>query len=166
MFCYESILKVLQEAAKQEDVDTIFVVTDSDEAPDNVLTLKNILNSTILSADDINNYEPKTIENLNKDIAFLIFTSGSSGFPKAVSHSYNTLLNHYLIFEDNDIGKDTRTLWYSAPLWITNLIFTCRSIMAQATRIFHNDFDVYETLKVIEKYKVRTIYLQNELFLA
>ena len=158
MFCYESVIEVLQEAAKQENINAIFVVTDSDKILENVLTLKDVLNSSNISDEDINNYEPKSVDDLDNDIAFLLFTSGTSGFPKAVSHSYTNLLNYQLTCEDYEIGRDTRTLWYSAPLANTHLLYFCRSIMAQATRIFRKAFDVDESLKVIEKYKVFKIF--------
>ena len=116
--------------------------------------MSEILNASNFSDEDIKSYDPKTIENIDKDVAVLLFTSGTTGFPKPVSYSYKLLLNYHFVSEDYEVSSGKRNLWYSGPCWITHLIWTCQTTMAQATRIFHNKFDTDETSKVIEQYKV------------
>ena len=147
IFSCESAVDVLIEAAKQEKINTKIVVfgkyTDFE-------SLNDIMKQQ--STDDVNNFCVEEIKDPN-NIALIIFSSGSSGLPKGIVHSYNTFSKNILRFARMPKKTDVM-LWYTSPYWLTAVYFTLQMYLLQSIRVFHAKFDPEETCKVIEKHKV------------
>lgn len=147
MFCIEEIADVLIKAAELENVKTKFVVFGKYPGID---SLSDILNSQ--SAEDVQNYSPKRVRNL-KDGAVIIFSSGSTGFPKGVLHSYESVFKNFFcshIFAE----KYSKTLFYSTMVWISGIMWVLVGILNQCTRFIQQKFDVHNTSEIIEANEV------------
>lgn len=149
MFACESILEVLMEAAKAEKLNTKFVVFGTFP---NLPSTRGIIDQE--SSEGASNFQPAKIKNPSQELGMIFFSSGTTGLPKGVMHSYKSILAHVQSFlmAPNKIGG--RNLWYSSLYWITGTLCTLQTIFTNSTRILHADFDPIETCKVIEKYKV------------
>lgn len=153
MFACESALEILIEAAKLENIDTNFVVFGSYP---NLPSVRGIINQE--SEEETLNFQPTKIKDPSKDLAVILFSSGTTGLPKGTMHSYQSLTTNVMSFQLVPEIAGGRNLWYSSLYWITGTHGTLQTIVINSTRIFHEEFDPIETCKVIEKYKVSTIF--------
>ena len=147
IFSCENAVDVLVEAAKLENVDTKIVVFGKHPS---FPSLEDIMREQ--SAELVTNFRVADVTDPN-DIGLIIFSSGSSGLPKGIVHSYNTFSKNILRFA-RPPKKTDLALWYTSPYWLTAVYFTMQLFLLQSTRIFHDKFDPEETCKIIEKYKV------------
>ena len=146
IFACESVVDLLYEAAELEEVTTIFVVFGKHK---NFHSLDDILQAP--SQKEVESFQPNPIED-PKSAAIIVLSSGSSGFPKGVVHSYENILNIVITFGNYPLSKVS--LWNSTCYWITAFGFMFQSIFSFGTRIVHKNFDPEETCQIIEKYKV------------
>lgn len=147
IFSCENAVEVLKEASRSERIDTKIVVFGKYEG------LENLSEAMILqSNDEVKTYKPVIVKN-PKSPAMILFSSGTTGLPKGVTHSYDSLFTNIASFKvlpfDNCIS-----LWYSSLYWISGSYCMLQSILTGATRIIHSNFEANETCKIIEKYKV------------
>ncbi|OXU19499.1 hypothetical protein TSAR_014476, partial [Trichomalopsis sarcophagae] len=145
VFAGEDVVDILHKAAKLENVKTKFVVFGRHS---NFKTFHDIIK--IPSEEDVHDFRAEKV-NL-KDNAVIILTSGSTGFSKGVQHNYENLFK--IIVGLTPYPMAGVALWYSTCDWVTGVTFALQSVLLIGTRIMHTQFDVEETCKVIEKYKV------------
>ena len=87
LFAIIDSIKVLMDAAKLENVSTKFIVLDKHSAME---SLEDILSS--ITAEEVENFQPQFIEDPKTTPAIIFQTTGSTGDPKGVLHSYKFII--------------------------------------------------------------------------
>ncbi|XP_016838387.1 4-coumarate--CoA ligase 1 [Nasonia vitripennis] len=153
IFAGEDLVDALQKAAKLENVEAEFVVFGKHSS------LPSFHDIIKLSTDEeVRTFRPQKIN--PQDNGLIVQTSGSTGFPKGVVHPYKNLLPAVGSFIPYCAVGDV-VMWYSTCDWVTGIIFTLRSVLLRNTRIMHTQFEVEETCRIIEKYKVNRVLLSH-----
>ena len=140
VFSCETSVDVLAEAARLENVDVKIVIIGEYENTE----LK------AQSEEEIADFVPSTIKSPD-EVAAIMFSSGTTGMPKGVMHSYKTMFKNIL---DHYTKNDKTLLSYSSLYWISGTLGVLLTFLNGTTRIIHENFEPDETCKVIEKYKV------------
>ncbi|KAJ8687166.1 hypothetical protein QAD02_022960 [Eretmocerus hayati] len=115
------------------------------------------------SDEEVYSFEHNEPEDPSKQIAVIIFSSGTTGTPKGTMLPYHCLTNHR--YEVAGISEGMHVLWYSALSWLTGFNFLIHCIEIGATRILHPTFDPAETYQVIKDFEVNFLFLAP-IFLA
>lgn len=145
VFVCECATKTLLEASYSENLKPTFVVIG--KHPE-LTCLKDIMElQTIM---EVEKFKPVEADGT----AMVFFTSGTTGLPKGIAHSYDMLLG--VIGGSQSMPmKDKNVLWYSSLYWITGTVLMMQSLINHATRVIHANSDPEQTCKVIERYNVR-----------
>ncbi|XP_014203354.1 luciferin 4-monooxygenase-like [Copidosoma floridanum] len=151
IFACESAVEVILEAQRLEEVDAKVIVFG--EHPG----LQSLRDATQRQPDtEVATFHPTEIKN-PKEIGLTVLSSGSSGLPKGVAHSYDSilkLLQSFMITPMKDVA-----VWYSTGYWITGYVNALQSILSAGTRIIHATTGPEDTCRVIDKYKVQRAFL-------
>lgn len=115
-------------------------------------SLDDILNSQ--SEEEVRNYVPKQLRSPN-DAAFLAFSSETTGSPKPVLYSYESIFKNFL-YSHIIPGKHVKALYYTTTNSIQANALILMGIISEFTRFIHQKFDVEKTLEVIEANKVES----------
>ncbi|RZB38879.1 4-coumarate--CoA ligase 1-like, partial [Asbolus verrucosus] len=102
--------------------------------------------------DGEDNFRPLEVD--LHDTALIFFSSGTTGLPKGICHS------HYS-FIDYEMGKVV--LHYTTFYWITAMFMLIYSHIVGGYRVFCHSVEAENTFKVIDKYKVETMFLAPNL---
>lgn len=154
VFVCQSAVQTLREAARLENINPAFVVFGEDL---NLSSLKDIMRLQTMK--EVEKFQPEPAKSRN-DIAMILFSSGTTGLPKGVALSYDTLLR--LICGSSVMPtKSLNILWYSSLYWISGTLLMMQSLMNSATRIIHANSDPEETCKIIDKFKVVKLSLDK-----
>ncbi|XP_073954528.1 luciferin 4-monooxygenase-like [Choristoneura fumiferana] len=125
------------------------------------LSFKDILETP--NSDEVDKFECTKVQ--AEDPAVLLYTSGSTDFPKSVLHSYRSIANMMNYYSDD--GKPSIVLSFSSLCCVSGMRTFLRSIIFKATMILSNykRSEVENACKLIEKYKVTrismTVYAVN-----
>ncbi|XP_014225792.1 4-coumarate--CoA ligase 1-like [Trichogramma pretiosum] len=157
IFACENSIKILKEAAILERLHDVHFVVFGKYV--NFVSLRDIMR--LQSNKEVLEFEPRLIENPDTP-AMILFSSGTTGMPKGVTHSYQTLFTNLENFKLLSI-KNCVSLWYSSLYWISGTLCMLQTILACATRVVHANFDPEETCKVIEKYNVNWFFIPPSL---
>lgn len=151
VFVSEGAVYTMQIAACIEEVEALFVVLGNYLE---VVPLEDILNEQ--TDEEVENFEPKFIDDLSSTVSMIVFSSGSTGFPKAVALSYEMILR--TLNGSFTPIKNGCYLCYSSLYWISGTLFLLQTSIKGNTRVIHLNFDPEETCKVIEKFQVLNIF--------
>lgn len=151
VFSCVSAVDVLKEAARLEKVDARFVIFG--KHPE-IESLKDTMK--LQTREDVRTFELQEIEDQESRLSMILFSSGTTGLPKGVAHSYKSLLKNIIGFTALP-KRECVSLWYSSLYWISGTFCTLQTMLTNATRILHANFDPEETCKVIEKFNVSTM---------
>ncbi|KAJ3635584.1 hypothetical protein MTP99_008481 [Tenebrio molitor] len=89
--------------------------------------------------------------------AAMFFSSGSSGFPKAICHSHYSLLQVVDIARKCEYVEDV-VLYFGTFYWISSTIFLTLAFVDGSTRVFCDNTDGQTILQIIQDYKVSSIF--------
>ena len=94
------------------------------------------------------------------DVALLLFTSGTTGAPKAVVHSHNTLYAAATaVPESYGLGPDTVASVPHPMTHLAGLLYSaCMSVILGGTSVMQDDFDMGLMLDMIAKHRLTFIY--------
>ncbi|XP_014235992.1 luciferin 4-monooxygenase-like [Trichogramma pretiosum] len=156
MFCSEETVQVVEKVLSAKNYKIKVVVFG------NIIGYQSL--SHIMNAEDnktVLQFVPPRLKNLQNK-AVILFSSGTTGFPKAVAFSYGSL-NHILNNCIRNAMAPSTCLWYSSLYWITGLYYMISSIINKDTRIVHRKFTPIETCELIEKYKVNWFFMSSSM---
>ncbi|HEX8768324.1 MAG TPA: AMP-binding protein [Jatrophihabitans sp.] len=102
------------------------------------------------------------------DVALLLFTSGTTGKPKAVVHSHNTLYAAATaVPECYGLGPDTVASVPHPMTHLAGLLYSsCLSVILGGTSVMQDDFDMGLMLDMIAKHRLTFIYAAPQFGMA
>ncbi|XP_068906829.1 luciferin 4-monooxygenase-like [Tenebrio molitor] len=91
------------------------------------------------------------------DVILLLFSSGTTGLPKAIAHTHKSFMYIGCCLRDYDVGNSVfhATSFY----WITANFMLIFGFIKGACRVFARSLEPESTFRAIEKYKVDTMFL-------
>jgi cyclohexanecarboxylate-CoA ligase len=102
------------------------------------------------------------------DVALLLFTSGTTGAPKAVAHSHNTLYAAATaVPECYGLGADTVASVPHPMTHLAGLLYSsCLSVILGGTSVMQDDFDMGLMLDMIAEHRLTFIYAAPQFGIA
>ncbi|XP_033223021.1 4-coumarate--CoA ligase 1-like [Belonocnema kinseyi] len=157
IFANEDAGKMLREILREENVESKIIVFGNVpglESFDDIIKKQ--------SADQVDNFQCHPVN--PEDDALMLFSSGSTCFPKGVQHSYRGL--HYNTYRFSNLFKkpDNMVVMYTSPLcWIGGSLFTVWSIFSIHQVIIVNNLTTENLCRNVEKFKVQFVFSVTEL---
>ncbi|MFZ5631430.1 MAG: class I adenylate-forming enzyme family protein [Bacillota bacterium] len=111
---------------------------------------------------------PEPEINPREDLALLLYTAGTTGFPKGVMEThYNLVYNclshsHLMDFDSNDVNLQIMPMFHTSGYFLGLHPFLYRG----GTVVLMPMFDPGELLKIIDRYRVNTLFAPPTLFVA
>lgn len=105
------------------------------------------------AVEDIENFECTSISS-SENLAAIVFTSGTTDYPKALAISYKRLGHSVVSWVPQELVENTRGTWWDKTCWFTSIKTALSTIINRATFVIHDDLEVSKLGSFIEKYKV------------
>lgn len=114
--------------------------------------------STVVAESDDAQYRRRVDAVTSEDLAMLLYTSGTTGFPKGVMHTHRVLRNMFDLAERMEYSSDDRLLLY-LPLFhvFANFAGLVASAHAGATVVLMPGFDARASLETIERERISIV---------
>ncbi|XP_043470294.1 4-coumarate--CoA ligase 1-like isoform X2 [Leptopilina heterotoma] len=155
VFANENAAKMLKEVFQQENVNTKIVVfgkLPGFESFDDIIK--------DWSAEEIDNFQCYPVR--HEDSALLVFSSGSSGLPKGIQHSYRSLhYNMYRFSKDFGIRKKYVVMEITSIFWMTGILTYMYSLLNAYESIIMNNPTCDEICEAIQQYKVQFVFFKS-----
>ena len=142
------------------------------EVKDQLPMLKNVI---LVGAKDILNEDELSYESeMNKasevckmrwvdpeDYLYILYTSGTTGKPKGVTHVHNDMISHYITTKWVLDLKEDDVYWCTAdPGWVTGSVYGIWGpwLNGISQVVYNGRFDAEKWYSIIEKHKVTVLY--------
>ncbi|CAH1367230.1 unnamed protein product [Tenebrio molitor] len=86
----------------------------------------------------------------------MVFSTGTAGLPKAICHSHYTLL--MAASQMHQVCRPEVTFHFTTFYWMTAFLTMMLCFKDGTSRVFCRGFFAHEIYKIIEKYKVTTLF--------
>lgn len=109
------------------------------------------------------NFKPVHIDDSN-ETAIILFSSGTTGFPKGICLSHYSVLRHLNdedSFEYKEVNARSASVWlfYTTFYWISATTFFIARITEGDAVVICSKFEAFNAWRYIEKYKVVVMFL-------
>ncbi|XP_036138799.1 4-coumarate--CoA ligase 1 isoform X2 [Monomorium pharaonis] len=155
IFCSEKSMDVVLNAIKEKNYSPILIVFGNNV---NAISFSDILKSC--NDAEVANFHYVELDDIKKT-ACILHSSGTTGMPKGVELSNFSELSVSLdtVLDMNNVPS----LWFSSLYWLSGVIMNFMGIVQCSTMIIYPEFDEEMTCRLIEKYKVTTIFLSTSM---
>ncbi|CAD6203115.1 GSCOCG00009740001-RA-CDS [Cotesia congregata] len=148
LFIDEDLAEIIVQAAQDADPSVKIIIFGKKAG---LKSFEDILQENI---NELDKFQCTKISKAD-DPALIMCTSGTTGFPKGVLHSYGSVAHTISLFP---INTTTNTfLSFSTLCWISELTLVLRSVISKTTMIINNNLGVDDACKLVEKYKVTRV---------
>ncbi|XP_050517591.1 uncharacterized protein LOC126892162 isoform X1 [Diabrotica virgifera virgifera] len=142
-------LELMETSVKQAGLDTEIVVYGSSDTHTE-------FSSFLEPHENEEKFAPTEADSL-KDTAVIMFSSGTTGLPKGIILNHLGLLGQALLLPIcGSIG--TIYLTYSTLYWISAVLYQLAGIIIGGAKVTVQKMDPHETWKLIDKYKVTSLF--------
>ncbi|CAH1174245.1 unnamed protein product [Phaedon cochleariae] len=106
-------------------------------------------------------FEPKRVD--CRGTALILFSSGTTGLPKAMKMSHYGLINGGINSLEFGIVDSKVELLFSTYYWVTSIMLLIRSMILGGCRVIVPEFEPENALRIIQDYKVTTCFIPPRL---
>lgn len=154
IFCSEKSVDIVLKAMKEKNYSSIVVVFGKHV---DAISFFDILSNC--NDAKVANFRYVELDDIKKT-ACILHSSGTTGLPKGVELSNYTIL--FLVQGNGGFNmNNASSLWFSSLYWLSGIMMNFNAIVYNAKVILYPEFDEEMTCKLIEKYKVIMLYIEN-----
>ncbi|KAG5307095.1 LUCI monooxygenase, partial [Acromyrmex insinuator] len=155
IFCSEKSVNIILSAIKKQNYNATVVVFGKHV---DAVSFSDILKNC--NDVEVTNFRYIELDNIKKT-ACIMHSSGTTGIPKGVELSNYAMLFISLQYEIN--LTNVPSLWFSTIYWITGVIMSFSGIIQNTKAIIYPEFDEEMTCRLIQKYKIETVFLSTNM---